>query len=145
MSMGTASALLIHGKGAAWTAWSSWISTTAVDHFQLSFPLGSAACQKHSEVMEKPPDQLLLPLLESQASTASAPVLTSVPGSWRTSSQLHKWMSQYSTSTAFHWTPSLHLHYHWTFFDKTRTLSTSNAINMSEASSFSCMQGQGCT
>lgn len=41
---------------------------------------------------------------------------TSVPGSWKTSSQPNKWMSWYSTSTVFHWTLSLHLHYHWTSF-----------------------------
>lgn len=102
--------------------------------FSWGSHLGNAACRKHSRVTEKPPDQLLLPLLESQASTASAPGLTSVPGSWRTSSQPNKWMPWYSTSTAFHWALSLHLHYHWTLYDKTSTLSTSNAINMSEAS-----------
>lgn len=55
--------------------------------FQLRFPFGLvAASQKHSQVIDKPSDRLLLPSLESQASAASAPALTFVPGSRSTCS-----------------------------------------------------------
>lgn len=53
----------------------------------MRFPFGLvAACQKHSQVIEKPSYRLLLPSLESQASTTSAPGLTFVSGSRSTCS-----------------------------------------------------------